>query len=294
MLFDRNSLLVRSIANIPKDTEITISYIDVGKQRELRQAELKHRYFFVCNCSSCQKSDNPWDGYLCQNCAAFISIDRNTCSKCGNNINPDVSTLSKQGYSAIETASAAFATGSLANIQLSVDRMFKALKDIYQSKSFTAVHQPLPDLHQTLAQAYISLSDWPMAFRHLLTLYVTVDPIMFAVPFHPVRVVRNFTILTVLLQVAATTPEAFPNSDYTKMMYGFLVETAGNVDKSHGETSALARVVKSKMREVEIDIGSDTNLASSWFGKGLLAIPGLEREVWMLKRIVKEFEDSFI
>src|SRR6266498_2479244 len=53
--FDGPNILVRSLRDIKRGEEITISYIDSTNPFAMRQAQLKERYFFTCKCGLCQK-----------------------------------------------------------------------------------------------------------------------------------------------------------------------------------------------------------------------------------------------
>ncbi|KAF3938466.1 hypothetical protein ABW19_dt0203872 [Dactylella cylindrospora] len=284
MLFDGRTLLVRSLKEIQKDTEITISYIDNFMTRKERRAELSSRYFFDCDCAACSSESQKLEASLCHECKKMVPSASSACPACNEPVSEELDP-------AIALAASTSAAREGRNADKSVPTLLKSLKSLYATKLLPPTYHPIPQLHQDLAMAYIDASDWKSAFLHLLTLYVKFFPAIYETPYHPVRVVRTFTLAMVLIQVAVVAPGGFGvDLDYTKLLYGLLVEVTGNVDKSHGEGSTFAGVVKRKMEEVKVDVGIDSNReAEKWMGKGLRGVPGLEGEVGKIVKIVDGF-----
>lgn len=288
MMFDGRQLSIRSLKEISKDTEITISYIENLATRKERKEELKSRYFFDCSCSLCSSEVQPLESSQCPKCKGSITSNTTTCSNCSEVVPEDELTA------AIALATSVTVQRARKNTDKSIDSTFKSLKSLYGAKLLPSTFPPIPQLHQDLATSYIDEVNWKSAFLHLLTLYVKVYPAIYATPYHPVRVVRTFTLAMVLIQVAVDEPEGFGEKiDFTKVLYGLLTEVCGNVEKSHGGQSSFAEVVRRKMEEVKVDVGIDSNReADKWMGKGLRAIPGLESEVAKIIKIVDEFLET--
>ncbi|KAK6342863.1 hypothetical protein TWF718_008244 [Orbilia javanica] len=285
MMFDGRQLSIRSLKEIPKDTEITISYIENLAARKERKEELKSRYFFECSCSLCSSEAEPLESLKCPKCNGAIAANTTTCSSCTEAISDD------ELSAAVALAASVTAQRAKRNADKSINPTLKSLRSLYSTKLLPPTFPPIPQLHQDLATSYIDEGNWKLALHHLLTLYVKVYPVVYATPYHPVRVVRTFTLAMVLIQVAVDEPEGFGEKiDFTKVLYGLLTEVCGNVEKSHGGNSSFAEVVRRKMEEVKIDVGIDSNReADKWMGKGLKAIPDLEGEVAKIIKIVDEF-----
>jgi len=272
LVLDKRTVSLRSLRDIAAGEELTISYIDNTNPSWYRQQELRKRYFFNCHCEACttrlNEVYNPSEQVKEQ-----LDLNIQIATKVTKLLNqyPDQNK----------------------EIQEWMDQTEESLKSMKRdTPNMSLTYQPIPTLHHQLAQAHLVRGEWAKAFVHEAILYVTSDAALFTTPFHPVRVCRNFTLALVLLEVSATSPASF-DIDYTKILYGLLVEVAGNVDKSHGLESSFAAMVKRKMKEVETDIGIDGGEeVKKWLGKGLSGIPGLEKEVGRLKDVVKKEVDQ--
>ncbi|KAK6541000.1 hypothetical protein TWF694_008381 [Orbilia ellipsospora] len=285
MLFDGRRLVVRSLKEIAKDTEITISYIDNLMTGKERRRELSERYFFDCKCSKCTSEPPSPDYIVCPKCDQSVSSTIKTCPACNGPISDDKLTA------AVMLAESINQGREKKNTDKSVDALLKNLKSLYATNLLLSSYPPIPQLHQDLAMAYIDAGDYNAAFQHLLTLYVRAYPRIYETSFHPVRVVRTFTLAMVLIQVAVDSPEGFGGrTDFTKTVWGLLTEVIGNADKSHGADSSFAEIVRRKTEEVKADIGIDSNReADSWLGQGLKAIPELGETIQKIKKIVDDF-----
>ncbi|EWC45965.1 hypothetical protein DRE_04758 [Drechslerella stenobrocha 248] len=284
MVFDGRQLFLRSLKEIPKDTEITISYIDIFMTRKERKEELSTRYFFDCMCPYCSAEARPSEYSLCQKCKKVIPLSSNACPTCGETV-PE-----EQLLDATTLAVSVSSARRKKNADKSIPVMLESLRSLYATRLLPSSYHPIPQIHQDLATAYIDAGDWTAALKHLVTLYVRVYPVVYATPYHPIRVVRTFTLAMVLIQVAVGAPEGFGELDFTKVLYGLLVEVCGNVNKSHGEGSGFAKMARKKTEEVMVDAGIDSNReVEKWMGKGLRGIPELEDEVGKLVQIAEKF-----
>ncbi|KAF3909123.1 hypothetical protein ABW21_db0206416 [Orbilia brochopaga] len=284
VLSDGRQLVIRSLREIPKDTEITISYIDNWLPRSDRQQELFKRYMFNCACSLCSAAVQPLESWLCPKCKKTAPVASNICPSCSEVVSEE------KLNEAIALASSISVEREKPNADKSIPTMLKSLESLYKTKLLPPTHYPIPQLHQDLKTAYIDAGDWPSGLRHMITLYARVFPAIYETTYHPMRVVRTFTLAMILLQVAVTVPDKFAGLNFTKLLYGLLVEVCGNVDKSHGVNSSFAKLTKWKMRDVMVDIGIDTNReADEWMGKGLRGIPELEEEVAKITKIADHF-----
>ncbi|KAM4693769.1 histone-lysine N-methyltransferase SMYD3 isoform 2-T2 [Discoglossus pictus] len=61
IVFEGKCLLLRTVKEIPKGEELTISYIDVKMPTHMRQAQLQRQYCFMCNCHRCLQRDKDED-----------------------------------------------------------------------------------------------------------------------------------------------------------------------------------------------------------------------------------------
>ncbi|XP_010538974.1 PREDICTED: histone-lysine N-methyltransferase ASHR1 [Tarenaya hassleriana] len=94
--FEGRIAVVRAMVHIPKESEVTISYIETAGSTMTRQKALKEQYLFSCKCVRCDKMGQPDDieesaileGYRCadEKCNGFLLRDPDNkgfvCQKC--------------------------------------------------------------------------------------------------------------------------------------------------------------------------------------------------------------------
>ncbi|CAH2249964.1 histone-lysine N-methyltransferase SMYD3 [Pelobates cultripes] len=61
IVFEGRCLLLRTVKEIPKGEELTISYIDVMMPTHQRQSQLQRQYCFTCDCHQCLSRDKAED-----------------------------------------------------------------------------------------------------------------------------------------------------------------------------------------------------------------------------------------
>jgi len=105
-------------------------------------------------------------------------------------------------------------------------------------------------LHQQFLSA-LSLQDWVLALKNALSTYFAIDPLLFPQAHHPVRVVHNWVLLRLLVQVAEVVSsrqagvkmEALREVRWEVVIYGMWKEVRATVEQSHGKGNALEREV---------------------------------------------------
>ncbi|KAI9756155.1 MAG: hypothetical protein M4579_003968 [Chaenotheca gracillima] len=275
VVFDGPRLNVRSTRQIEPNEEITISYIDCTDRYGWRQSELQQRYFFSCGCTKCQREalTQPEDD--------FVTVgDRKV----------DLTVVESEVMDMLNDAKHK-KQDSQASIKLLKDGL-KLLNS--QGWKWPISRQPAPSIRQQLAVNFLVAGDWTAAAIQMLALYFHVDPILFPEPWHPVRVVHNWTLVTLMLHLTslsttdpdATQPFDKHETDYGKVVWGLLMEVLSNVDWSHGSESAFAAKVKRKVEEVRVDMtrGEEANRFKDQPGQEWLA------EEWAKLRDIAEVE----
>ncbi|KAL9128804.1 MAG: hypothetical protein Q9217_002585 [Psora testacea] len=172
IVFDGPTLMLRSLASIPADTELTLSYVDTTYPITRRRSELLSRYFFTCTCPVCNTSstnsqpDPPSDSY-------FDGLSVHALE-----LQAEAATSSPvEGASKFKTA-----LGLLV--------------------SYPPHCQPYPSiLHNAFLNA-IACRSWPLALRYQLKAYFDIDPIHYPLSWHPVRLMRKWVTLRLVVQVA--------------------------------------------------------------------------------------------
>ncbi|KAI5820923.1 hypothetical protein BZA77DRAFT_300333 [Pyronema omphalodes] len=255
IIFSGRSLQFRSLEKISNGTEITIPYVDTTFPTKTRQEELRLRWFFNCNCPTCQQSPRgKTDLYSCPFCSGSIPdtspLHCPTCNKPLPNPPPettDLKTLHKSGYYPIH-------------------------------------RQPLPFLHSELVQSFLADGNFQEALKHQLLLHVSIYPLLYSQSFHPIRVCSGFVLAALLMEVVRDPGEELKKVqvDWGKTLWALLLEIQQGVGKSHGETSGFAAMVKAKMGEVREEL---VRGGVDWL-RGDGTVEGLEREWPKVEEVV--------
>lgn len=90
-----------------------------------------------------------------------------------------------------------------------------ALKLCAETKIYPVHRQPYPAVRHDLIVAYLTsgtAKNISTAFIHALKRYFTVDPVLYPEPYHPVRVVHNWTLAKIALYLADAQPDESPMS----------------------------------------------------------------------------------
>ncbi|XWS25196.1 hypothetical protein CRYUN_Cryun27aG0049100 [Craigia yunnanensis] len=97
LVFEGRLSVVRAVQHIPKDSEVSISYIETAASTITRQKTLKEQYLFTCTCARCIKMGQYDDiqesaileGYRCRDngCSGFLLRESDekgfVCQQCG-------------------------------------------------------------------------------------------------------------------------------------------------------------------------------------------------------------------
>lgn len=222
VVIDRGCLALRSLRSIPLDAEITLSYIDATTPTAKRSSELQSRYFFTCKCSSCShlltcgKPDPPQDP----------SFERATAAAFG---------LQSEAVS-LQTLEAA--------------RKLEAALTALQA--FPPYWQPYASIqHQAFLNA-LSCQIWPLALKYGVASAVHIEPLQYPLPWHPIRVVRIWILLRLMVQILGLLQEKDDavqalkhlNLDWRNLSITLYRQLRDDVAKSHGTDSSLAAEVK--------------------------------------------------
>ena len=237
--FDGSQLHVRSLRKIERDEEITISYVDSTNPFRRRQQELKERYFFECQCSSCREGPTLHQDLLLS----------------GHCPSDDLFRIEEEAFSLNEHAKGQ----SPLNASVSLEEGMKLLKG---TGVWPTTRQPYQALRQQYSVALISSQSWIAALQHLVKVYFQIDPILFPETFHPVRIVHTWTLALLLLHISGLPSSETADLrsldedglDLGRVLWVLLKEIEANVDKSHGESSRFAVIVRQKANQVKADM----------------------------------------
>ena len=271
VVFDGPQLHVRSLAPILKDAEILISYTDITDPAPDRQRQLRERYFFDCACPQCSQDLTLDQPSMPKGLDAAIGEDK-------------TKQLEFEGFSLLARArTTPDPAAQLALLEASL-ALFTPYVDIWPP-----YRQPWAHLRQETTVACFNCGKWAKGLAHSLKIYFHIDPVHFAQPFHPVRVVHQWVLVRLVLHLAALSSSG--NSelrevdkygiDWGVVLWGLLRQVAGEVDKSHGAESGFAGMVNERLEEVGGSMrvgGVDEGMVEG----------GREREWVKLRRVADE------
>ncbi len=235
--FDGPTLQVRSLRAIGVDEEILIAYVDVTDNPWHRQDELRERYFFTCTCIDCKEGKVLGSSAVPPNEGRFREAER-------------------EARTLLESAK------SESDSDTSRKRLEQGMELMRDCKTCPVFRQPYAALRQQLAVNLISAQQWVPAFAQSLRIYFDIDPVLFPEPFHPVRITHKWTLAMLVLQIASLSVgepglvielEEY-RLDYGTVIWGLLIEVEGNVDRSHGQNTRFAKLVRRKMDQVKVDM----------------------------------------
>jgi hypothetical protein len=254
--FDGPRLCLRSIRAIEKDREIHISYIDCSYPTARRQSELQDRYFFACSCTKCQQvGPRREDRLFCSKCTSEAAIGQ-ACLVCGSSDLPDYSSVERLLFDMLERGKKA----------LDPENVIKPLRNslaiLRDTQVWPITRQPLPSILHSMAIQYLALQQWPLSLGYMLKIYFEVDPLLLPQPWHPERVIHLLQLTMLMFQLADLSGKNNPSVkelekhelEYGVILWGLLYEMEGNVDKSHGEESRFAQMVRRKFEELKVDM----------------------------------------
>lgn len=255
IVFLGQRLTLRSLKPIESGSELTIAYIDTTQMTVTRKSELQTRYFFACTCPLCgagTTNDIP---------------DRTVNSK-----------FSQLGNRALRLQAQA--------IKLSPSEAATQLKSALELLSECPPYrQPYATIQHNAFINAVASQEWLWALKYALKAYFLIEPVHYPLSWHPVRVVRKWVLLRLVIQIAGTIQgdgdlvKALDHFkvDWRIVIEGLWKEVSDGVELSHGGASSFAEEVKTMGQECGIR-GTHVSVETT------------EREWVKLRKIADEIE----
>jgi len=264
----------RALKAIEKDEEIFVSYIESSNPYHLRQRELLKRYFFRCRCTKCQQGiqstedrflKNPeklgprWDKDITWPPGAMAGYAQTDMDDKSNYVSDSTVGASLEATQwlarkQLETARRYQLPIPQEKMEEAVDTIQLGLSVCLQTHIWPEYRQPLASIRQFIFTTFLS-------FKQGLKIYFYINPVLYPQPFHPLRVIHNWTLMNLLLyyldpnanlQAEAELRDA--GVEFGVVVYGLLLEVYDNVRNSHGQDSSFAKEVQRRMEEVITDM----------------------------------------
>ncbi|KAL3641315.1 Histone-lysine N-methyltransferase ashr1 [Castilleja foliolosa] len=176
LVFEDRLAVVRAMQQIPKGTEVSISYIELAGSTVTRQKALKEQYFFTCTCARCinlgQRDDIKesaiLEGYRCKDskCNGFLirySDNKGfVCQQCGLLRNKEeISQITNEVKCISEKASISLSSGCKNESILA----YKMIEEL-QLKLCNPFSINLMRTRETLLKILMELQEWKEALSY--------------------------------------------------------------------------------------------------------------------------------
>ncbi|KAF2196568.1 SET domain-containing protein [Delitschia confertaspora ATCC 74209] len=279
IVLDGPRVSLRALKPIAKDSELFISYIDTTFPYSRRQAELKAHWFFSCACSKCQQGPALTEDKFLIAPKDMTSKVKETADLIIKNERFAQFPANYVGQSRDEKRVAAVQGKAFhiydATCQADIayqgctETIEDGVRWCKQSGLFPVHRQPYAALRDELIVEKLSQGAFHTAFQHCTKRYRYISPILYPIPWHPVRVVQTFTMAKLAnylsSEASLLSPEADPVSvemanqgiNISIIAWMLMKEVSEVVGKSHGEESRFARTVKREYDSMMVAIRSE-------------------------------------
>ena len=259
IIMDGAEVNVRSLRPIKKDEEIFISYIDTTNPYYRRQHELKQRWFFTCKCTKCQKgatlAEDKWainPNDLPKEMQEVAAMMDNTEGFTKDPANYVGSTKVEKYVASIQgKAFAEYEATQRASPEQRNQILVNGMRLCHQSGLWPVYRQPFAALRDELIVNLLETGNYAVAWAQCAKRYKHTQPVLYPVPFHPVRVVQTWQMAMLAAYFAGeedgiSAPGA--NMGLIAMMLTKQVLDASVL--SHGPNSAFTKSVNGKAEEM--------------------------------------------
>ncbi|GLA06531.1 hypothetical protein AnigIFM60653_007469 [Aspergillus niger] len=163
--FDGPNLHIKALRPIRKDEQIFITYIDVTDPYPIRQANLQSRYYFTCHCSKCTREAGS-----------------------STTLHP----AQQEAYNILQ---------SLSTLENPIQTLLQVLTTL-QTFSLPKTTQPSISLHDELITALLAEQKYKSAFAHAAARYRAVDPIVYPLQGHPIRLLHAWVLARLAIHLS--------------------------------------------------------------------------------------------
>jgi hypothetical protein len=161
------------LRGIEAGEEVTVSYVDEVMPVRERKEELRERYFFTCECARCVREE----GKLAEPLSTNAQTAYNEAVRLLESLQPDIKDL------------------------------ISSLRSLHKD-GFTPTEYPIPSIRQTLITTYLSANQYNYAFIHALIQHLKLDPILYPVAHHPLRLVHTWLGVRIIDHILSSDVQA--------------------------------------------------------------------------------------
>ncbi|KAH8674537.1 hypothetical protein BGZ60DRAFT_429534 [Tricladium varicosporioides] len=300
IMFDGRCVSLIALSPIESEESIFISYIDFTQSRDLRQAELRHRYFFECKCEKCTGDYSAYHmfqkGIVIQLPKMELFCPRGSLSKHADTRITTIEHISQDLRALRPDVTNFYSRQESMKSSTSPSVYLGFLKSSLSELSLLNSHQifalpPYPTILDEIYLTYIDTNHLISALILLLFIFLNCDVYNWPQPNHPVRVTRLFTIARLLKYAASleqsvlaqTIPfvpsEVFKSIDFIDAVQTILILVNELAPLSHGKGTRFVKQVEEELKETE-EVqrlrGGAGKVLQEWQSNGATSIYGVE------------------
>jgi hypothetical protein len=275
VVFDGRSVALRALERIGKGEQVFISYITATEDRTSRQANLKQRYFFDCQCEKCSKDESPYSTFLRYAPKAEGRVDL-LCNSDYLTRNAENLVSRYEQTKVVGGRPIDFSKATSYLEQSQTMNTYPGAKTPVLKKAACACEPyrkefalyPVPKIMHEIYLNYLDGHDWLEALVILLFLFLECDVYNYPQPHHPVRVIRLIGIARLLKEISTRSPlankasagnvelqpklhRAIEDFDWVNSVHAIIILVAEQAPKSHGKDSRFMKRVEAELRYVE-------------------------------------------
>lgn len=256
---------IRTVKPIKKDEEIYISYIETTNPYARRQSELKSRWFFTCKCSKCQKGPtlledkwaikpkdlaNKWKG-VADDMIAVADFPHDPANFVGDSQDEKrVAAIQGQAFLDYEDEQ------RIADPTQAIKKSEDGMRLCHQSELWPVYRQPYAAFRDDLIVNMLTVGNYQIALAQCAKRYRYTLPKIYPQVGHPIRVVQTWQTAMLALYLADQERPIAPGVDMPVVAYMLVMEVNNAAKASHGENSAFAKSVKTKLEEMRAQFHS--------------------------------------
>ncbi|RYP93243.1 hypothetical protein DL770_000618 [Monosporascus sp. CRB-9-2] len=287
LVFNQPQTLLRALKPIKKGEEVLMRYVEETNPFSVRQADLRERYYFSCQCPKCTKGSKFQEDAFAKRpeelSAEYCKIADGLITRHEANLHkffvPANDETAQRRMAALQAE--AFSVSRRPTGYADEEEVKAALKMCINSGMWTWTRQPIPELCRQLFGLYIASGNPYRAFRLGLKRHFEITPKLHSQPFYPRRLIDLWAMSTVTNVLCGPMHQAiydeFAQSgvDLRTVYFGFLLDLRDNLPKMYGMESPFGRVVEQTYAQLmaNIDI-SDAKIRE------------LVKEVWPALEII--------
>ena len=259
-MMNGSQVSIRTLRPIQRNEEICISYVDTTNPYHRRQSELKSRWFFDCKCDKCQHGasleEDKWaiepkemTVKIKEVADAIIKhgvLPADAENHVGNTEDDKrVAAIQEQAFTQCEEAR------RIKNHLEAIQSLEDAMQLCHQSRLWSMHRQPYAALRDELIVRLLAERKFLVAWTHCAKRYKHVLPILYPVPFHPVRVVQIWQMAMLAAHITSSGDRLQMSSANMGLIAVMLVKQVLDISNfSHGPDNEFTKSVKKKAEEM--------------------------------------------